>query len=151
MNSRIAKIKRRLKAEDDIEPLMDVLRELDHDRKTLMKEIVTIKEELSSSDGLGPTQNLIGLMDTPEEREEIRQRIKGRIRELISSIVVEIKVDGHKRWAKVEVTLTTGIKRWILLLSNRLRGVSPLRGQTEFQVNLKLGLTPCPRWTPCPR
>ena len=119
MNSRIAKIKRRLKAEDDIEPLMDVLRELDHDRKTLMKEIVTIKEELSSSDGLGPTQNLIGLMDTSEEREEIRQRIKGRIRELISSIVVEIKVDGHKRWAKVEVTLTTGIKRWILLLSNR--------------------------------
>jgi Recombinase len=119
LNTRIAKIKRRLKAEDDIEPLMDVLRELDHDRKAVMKEIVTIKEELSSSDGLGPTQNLIGLMDTSEEREEIRQRIKGRIRELISSIVVEIKVDGHKRWAKVEVTLTTGTKRWILLLSNR--------------------------------
>jgi DNA invertase Pin-like site-specific DNA recombinase len=119
LNSRIAKIKRRLKAEDDIEPLMDVLRELDHDRKEVIKEVAAIKEELASSDGLGPTQNLIGLMDTSEEREEIRQRIKGRIRELISSIVVEIKVDGHKRWAKVEVTLTTGIKRWILLLSNR--------------------------------
>src|SRR5208282_1042453 len=31
---------------------------------------------------------------------------------------MRIKVDGQKRWAKVEVTLTTGIKRWILLLSN---------------------------------
>src|SRR5208282_3512980 len=33
------------------------------------------------------------------------------------------------------------------------RGLPP-RGQTEFQVNLKLGLTPCPPphapWTPCP-
>ena len=101
---------------------MDVLRELDHDRKTLMKEIVTIKEELSSSDGLGPTQNLIGLMDTSEDREEIRQRIKGRIRELISSIVVEIKVDGQKRWAKVEVTLT--IARYSAAISGGLREVT---------------------------
>ncbi len=119
MNTRIAKIKRRLKAEDDIEPLMEVLRELDNDRKAVMKEVAAIKEELASSDGLGSAQDLIGLMDTSEDREEIRQRIKGRIRELISSIVVEIKVDRQKRWAKVEVTLTTGIKRWILMLSNR--------------------------------
>lgn len=98
---------------------MEVLRELDNDRKAVMKEVAAIKEELASSDGLGSAQDLIGLMDTSEDREEIRQRIKGRIRELISSIVVEIKVDRQKRWAKVEVTLTTGIKRWILMLSNR--------------------------------
>ncbi|MGC1722845.1 MAG: hypothetical protein WA746_28035, partial [Isosphaeraceae bacterium] len=60
MNTRIAKIKRRLKAEDDIEPLMEVLRELDNDRKAVMKEVAAIKEELASSDGLGSAQDLIG-------------------------------------------------------------------------------------------
>jgi hypothetical protein len=57
-------IKRRLKTDGHIEPLMDVLTELDADRKRLATEVESIKEQLASSDDLGSTQELIRIMDT---------------------------------------------------------------------------------------
>jgi len=119
LTDRISKIKRELKSEDDIEPLMAILRELDNDRKMLVKEIATIKEQLASTNDIGSTQDLIHIMDTTEEPSELRQRIKARIRDLISSIVVDIKVIGQSRWALVEITLTSGIKRWVLMMYSK--------------------------------
>ena len=60
-----------------------------------------------------------GRASRPDSASEIRQSIKARLSELISSIVVEILADGSRRWCKAEITLTTGTKRWILMGSNR--------------------------------
>jgi DNA invertase Pin-like site-specific DNA recombinase len=119
VTDRIAKIKRRLKTDDDIEPLIDVLTDLERDRKQLASEVETIKEKLSTSDDLGPTQDLIRIMDTTEDREVLRQRIKARIRDLISCMLVVVRVDGQTRSALVEITLITGVKRWVAMRVTR--------------------------------
>lgn len=151
VEDRISKLQARLKKDADLDALIDVLRDLEGDRKRLEAEIEDARaaEHSQSDAALGDVKDLIAAIQDvelwdgsssgkvkPRKRVDIdigaaRLKLRQRLRMIIERIDVAIDVHSYLwRRARVEIKLKGGKRRQLEIIRRR-KQVSALTGTMQ--------------------
>ncbi len=107
IDDRLARTKQRARTAGDFDVFLDLIEELQAERKQVSARRAELEQDRDSrsSADLGETQSLIDMLDNtpPEQREEVRRRLKGRIRQLVKEIWVVVVRRGAKGLAAVQL------------------------------------------------
>jgi DNA invertase Pin-like site-specific DNA recombinase len=107
IDSRLERAKQRARAARDFDVFLDLIEELQAERKHVserLAELQTERDDRQTAD-LGEAHSLIDLHDRtpPEQREDLRRRLKVRIRQLVSEVRVLTVPHGRSRVCAVQV------------------------------------------------
>jgi DNA invertase Pin-like site-specific DNA recombinase len=122
LDKKIALIQRRVGAESSIETLVTLLESLDAERKQALGDRERLKVEAGhqQSTALSQTRSMIELLEkTPsgEPRKELRLKIRGRIKQLVSEIWMFVwNVTPKIRAVEAQVIFHSGKVKGILLM-----------------------------------
>jgi hypothetical protein len=98
--------------EDDIAPYLGVIKNLSDEKQVLLarREELRARAQVDRPDSLGEARSLIALLDSTEgeEREQLRRRVKARVRELVREVWVLVEKFGRVRVAHVQAYLNGG-------------------------------------------
>jgi DNA invertase Pin-like site-specific DNA recombinase len=116
LDAKIAKIQERVANEAGIDALLTLLEKLDREKKTVAAELEQAKTATAGStpEALHDAQSLIEVLENAPEakRPELRERIKNRIRQLVSEMwLLPWNVTDELRAAELQVVLKSG-KIW---------------------------------------
>jgi DNA invertase Pin-like site-specific DNA recombinase len=122
IDDRLERAKRRAKTAGDFDTFLDLIEELQGERKDVSERMARLGEEAQAdhpSACLGEAQSLIGLLGqaSPEQREELRRRLKGRIAQLTEEIWVLTVPRGRDRLVAVQLFFRSGGRRDYLVLN----------------------------------
>ena len=100
IDNRLERARQRARTAGDFDAFLDLIADLQAERKRVSEERATLEEEEQgrTSADLGEAQSLIDLLarTPPEQREELRRRLKARIRQLVSGIWLVIVRHGKQ-------------------------------------------------------
>jgi DNA invertase Pin-like site-specific DNA recombinase len=100
IDSRLERARQRARTAGDFDAFLDLIQELQAERKQVSERRAELEQEEGgrTSADLGETQSLIDLLaqTPPEQREELRRRLKGRIRQLLTGVWVVMVRQGRK-------------------------------------------------------
>jgi DNA invertase Pin-like site-specific DNA recombinase len=113
---KLEQVNERAAREDDPTLFLDLIKRLTEDKQALLarREELKARAQVDRPDSLGEARSLIRLMDATEgeELQQLRRRVKARIRELVSEVWVLIERVGRARVAYVQAHLTGGGVRY---------------------------------------
>ena len=121
IENKLTKIKKKMTDDDsDVETIVDLLRSLDKQRKTLREEIERYKEQqhqLGDDNGKNALQEIHSLIATleGEELKELRLRLRSVIKQAIDKIWMVIYHQNNRRHAHIQVNFVA-----LPFLSSRL-------------------------------
>lgn len=121
IDARLARTRQRARSDDDFDSFLDLIKELQDERKIVSEELAKLREVEPRRAGadLGEVQTIAGLLERakPEERVELRRRLKARLQQLVSEmLVLVVALDHMNRAAAVQVHFTGGRTRNYLIL-----------------------------------
>jgi hypothetical protein len=116
LDDRIERTRQRARTANDFDVLLDLIVELQAERRQVAESLADLQREETSSRpaSLGEAHSLIDLLAraAPEQREELRRRLKTRIRQLVSEMRVLIVCRGRRdRVAAVQLFFAGGACR----------------------------------------
>lgn len=113
--TKLKDLKARLKSEDeDIDTVVDVIKEVDAELKDLRREVAILEIEAGKSKITGEAGTLVKALDeaTGQDKIELRGKLKFLIAELIEVIYVRIEKDMKgRRWIFSQVHFRNGLVR----------------------------------------
>lgn len=120
----VSALQDRLLADPTNLTLLDTLGKLDSEKGAVEDQIEQLKQEVHAAEdhGLSDAQSVIEVLGKTRSQQklvELRTRLKGLLRALISEIWCWVEVDGHDRTAYLQIHLTTGIVRKIIILQQK--------------------------------
>jgi hypothetical protein len=124
LDGRIEKTKRRARTAEDYDAFLDVIQDLQAERRQVSERLAEMDQEEASHPAadLNEAKTLIGLLAKapPEQREDLRRRLKARIRQLVVGMwVLAWDETPAIRAAEVQIVFRTGKVRALLLAWNR--------------------------------
>jgi DNA invertase Pin-like site-specific DNA recombinase len=123
IDSKLEKAKQRARGAGDFDALLDIIADLQGERKEVSERRAELEaeEESRAPADLGETQSLIGLLAdaAAEEREDLRRRLKGRIRQLVSSAGLLIARRGRTCFAALQLWFRGGDRHRDYLIVHR--------------------------------
>jgi DNA invertase Pin-like site-specific DNA recombinase len=112
LDGRLERTRQRAGSTGDFDAFLDVIQELQAERKRVSERLAELNEEQAGrqSADLGETQTLIDMLArAPEgEREELRRRLKIRIRQMVAGLWVVIVPRGRARLVGVQLWFAGG-------------------------------------------
>jgi DNA invertase Pin-like site-specific DNA recombinase len=115
LDSRIERAKARARKAEDFDAFLDLIESLQAERRQASERLDALRREKSSAVAvnLGEAQTLNELEEKAEgvERDELRRRMKLRIRQLITGIWVLVVPHGRNRLAAAQVFFASGLHR----------------------------------------
>jgi DNA invertase Pin-like site-specific DNA recombinase len=109
---KLEQVNERARREDDFSPYLDLMKRLSDDKKALAARLEELKAQaqVDRPDSLCEARSLIGLLDGAEgeERQQLRRRVKARIRELVREVWVLVEKFGRVPVAHVQAYLNGG-------------------------------------------
>ncbi len=122
IEGRIEGVKSQLvKGDDDVGPLMDVLRRLETDRKKVADELAKAKVKDASplSEAWGECRGLIDALNSAPDPQEARVRLRAAVRRIVSDVRCLFVPQGENRVAAVQVWFTGSTRHRDYLIINR--------------------------------
>jgi DNA invertase Pin-like site-specific DNA recombinase len=137
VSNQIVRLQRKLEEADDIDSLVDVIRNLESKRKKSTAKIEELKQALSTpeSSSWRECKNLVQLLSSasPEETPELRQSLRYRIQELISRIIVQVEPTGYRaRQATCQILYRNGATREVVIHTDPYFNTSDTTGRTGY-------------------
>jgi DNA invertase Pin-like site-specific DNA recombinase len=115
IDSRLERARQRARTAGDFDAFLDLIQELQAERKQVSDRLADLQEEDAgeSSANLGEAQSLIDMLaqTPPEQREEVRRRLKGRIRQLVEGMWMVVVPRGRDRVCVLQVWFARGGRR----------------------------------------
>jgi DNA invertase Pin-like site-specific DNA recombinase len=112
LDSRLERARQRARTAGDFDAFLDLIQELQAERQQVSERRATLEREGDdrSSADLGEAQSIIDLLAKapPGEREELRRRLKGRIRQLIAGAWVVVVRQGKRCLCGVQLWFRAG-------------------------------------------
>jgi DNA invertase Pin-like site-specific DNA recombinase len=100
IDGRLERTRQRARTAGDFDAFLDLIQELQAERKQASERLAELREEDAGrpSAELGEAQSLIDMLAQapPEQREDLRRRLKGRLRQLLAGIWVVIVRHGRR-------------------------------------------------------
>jgi DNA invertase Pin-like site-specific DNA recombinase len=132
LDGRLERTRQRAGSTGDFDAFLDVIQELQAERKRLSERLAELHEEQAGRQpaDLGECQSLIDMLaQAPEDqREELRRRLKVRIRQVVAGLWVLIVPRGRARLVAVQLWFSGGKRqRGYVFLHNPLDGSRPGR------------------------
>jgi DNA invertase Pin-like site-specific DNA recombinase len=123
IDSRLERARQRARTAGDFDAFLDLIEELQAERKQVSRRKAELEEEEDgrATADLGETKTLIDLLDRarPEQREDLRRRLKGRIRQLVLGAWVLMVRRGMTCLCAVQLHFRAGERRRDYLLIHR--------------------------------
>jgi DNA invertase Pin-like site-specific DNA recombinase len=137
IDSRLERARQRAKTAGDFDTYLDLIEELQGERKQVgarLKELQEESESGQSSANLGEAQSLAEMLEqAPEgQREDLRRRLKGRIRQLVSEVWVLTVPRGRDRLIAVQVFFRTDRRRDYLIVNQPGKMSGPIRVESRW-------------------
>jgi DNA invertase Pin-like site-specific DNA recombinase len=127
IDSKLERAQQRARTASDFDVFLDLIQGLQAERKQVIEQRAALEREEDgrSPADLGEAQSLIDLLEQapPEQREDLRRRLKGRIRQLVTDGRVLIVRKGKTCVAAIQLWFRGGDKHrdYILLHKPRSR------------------------------
>lgn len=120
LETQIKKLKAKLLDDTDFESGLDLLKQLEGRKKLAASMLDKALSENTRSEGsdLKETQSIIDLLSTTDDVNELRTRIKGKLRGLIEGIYIKVldqKTSAMKRRALANIKLKNGVVKQVVL------------------------------------
>lgn len=121
LETRIARLKTKLRTDDNIDPIVDVLRELEAERQPLVQALAHARQEAAAPLAANWTdcQNLVQILTKAPNPLETRIKLRSAIRRIVEGIWCLFIPLGHNRLAAVQIWFTGGAHRDYLILHQR--------------------------------
>lgn len=118
IDARLAKVKTRMRGEDDLDTLIDLARELEGERKRVADELSAAEREAASplSAAWGECQTLAGTLEAAPDREAARVRLRAALRRVVDSVWCLFRPGRGPRVAAVQFWFKGGHHRDYLIL-----------------------------------
>jgi DNA invertase Pin-like site-specific DNA recombinase len=115
IDSRLQRAQHRARTAGDFDAFLDLIQELQAERKKVSERRAELEqqEDGQTSVNLGEAQSLINVLAAApaEQKEELRRRLKGRIRELVSGLWLVIARHGKKCVCGIQVWFRGGDRK----------------------------------------
>jgi hypothetical protein len=115
IDNRLERTRQRARTAGDFDAFLDLIAELQAERKQVIERRAELEQEEDgrSSADLGEAQSLIGMLEgaAPEQREDLRRRLKGRIRQLVTGGWVVIVRQGRRAVCGLQFWFRGGRRR----------------------------------------
>jgi hypothetical protein len=115
IDSRLERAKQRARVAEDFDAFLDLIQELQAERHQVGEQLAELHQEQDNrrTADLGEAHSLIDLMKQtpPEQRDDLRRRLKVRIRQLLSDVRVLVVPRGRDRWCAVQLWFRGGNRR----------------------------------------
>lgn len=115
VNYTIERTQQRVAGADDPTVFLDLLEKLGTERKAIIAGLEEAKagQSTSPSDALGECSSLIDLLASakPDERDELRRRLKGALRRLIDGMFIVLAGKGRYKLAQIQIWFRSGTYR----------------------------------------
>jgi DNA invertase Pin-like site-specific DNA recombinase len=139
IDSRLERTRQRAKTAGDFDTYLDLIEELQGERKQVSERLKELQEESESgqsSANLGEAQSLIEMLErVPEsQREDLRRRLKGRIRQLVSEVWVLTVPRGRDRLIAVQVFFRSERRREYIIVNRPGKMSGPIRVEGQSRV-----------------
>lgn len=114
LDARIKAVKDRIKSDDAIEPLLDALTALHDERTAVQGQLEQVQASLRCHkvEALGEAQGLISELDNANDPNELRERIRAKLRQLIESVWVLIWDENGARRLVGQANFHDGTRRY---------------------------------------
>jgi hypothetical protein len=127
IDSRLERAQQRARTTEDFDAFLDLIQGLQGERKEVSERLAELRHEEADrpSADLGEAQGLIALLElTPaEQRPELRQRLRTRIRQLVDAVWLVVVKRGAVRLCDAQIFFASGTVRDFVISSYR-----PARG-----------------------
>ena len=120
LTKKLKTFKSRLTQEDDIEILLDLVKELDTELKMLRKEEEVLKVESSKPDTTKQFTSITTLLDqaSGDELIQLRSRLRFLLCEIIETIFIRLQKDKQKRrWLFAQIHFRNGLVRKMSMMA----------------------------------
>ena len=115
IDGRLERTQKRARTAADFDAFLDLIEALQAERKQVAERRAVLEREKGGREAgdLGETHTLIDLLARakPEDREDLRRRLKGRIRQLVSGVWIVIHRRGKTCLCAVQVWFRGGDRR----------------------------------------
>jgi DNA invertase Pin-like site-specific DNA recombinase len=120
LTCKMEKLKAKLMNDDDFDTGLDLLKQLETERKAKVAELEKARSEATANEAvnLKETQSLVEALAKTEDKDEIRTTIKARLRSMIERIELFIYVKGKERLAFVSTEFKNGQIKQMVLINN---------------------------------
>lgn len=113
IDNRLERARQRARTAGDFDAFLDLIEDLQGERKRVSGQLAELRQEAEAghpSAGLGEAQSLIDMLAKapPDQREELRRRLKGRIRQLVAGMWVVTVPRGRDRLCAVQIWFAGG-------------------------------------------
>jgi DNA invertase Pin-like site-specific DNA recombinase len=113
IDNKLARAQQRAQTAEDFDAFLDLIQGLQGERKKVANQLAVLRERQTGRHGadVGELRTLVDLLTgvAPEERAELRRRIKSRIRQLVASAwVLIVPLGGMTRVAAVQLCFADG-------------------------------------------
>jgi DNA invertase Pin-like site-specific DNA recombinase len=115
IDNKLERARQRARTSEDFDSFLDLIQDLQNERKQVSERLAELEEQDAGHPAadLGETHTLIDLLaqTPPEQREELRRRLKARIRLLVAEMWVLIVAKGRDRLCAVQMYFRSGKHR----------------------------------------
>jgi DNA invertase Pin-like site-specific DNA recombinase len=136
IDNRLERTKQRAKSAEDFDTFLDLIEELQGERKRVSERLAELQQEEAGqpSADLGEAQSLIDMLEKspPEERPELRRRLKARIRQLATDIWTLVVPRGRGRFCAVQMFFRSGRRRDYVILHEPGKSYGPGRADGRW-------------------
>jgi DNA invertase Pin-like site-specific DNA recombinase len=124
IDNRLERARERARTADDFDAFLDLIQGLQAERKEVSERLAGLRQEEESSKpsaDLGEAQSLISLLaQAPDDqREDLRRRLKARIRQLVTEIRVLVVRRGRDRLCVAQLWFRAGGRRRDILIYHK--------------------------------
>jgi hypothetical protein len=124
IEGRIAKLKAKLRTDQDVDALVEVLRELETERKALVQDLAQARQEAASplAEAWAGCRSLVEALDKAPDQTEARIKLRSAVRRIVEGVWCLFIARGAQRLAAVQVWFTGGAHRDYLILHRAATG-----------------------------
>ena len=123
LTHRIKTLKKKIKSAGDVDALLDLLVDLDSDKKEAEAKVERLKQDNATkeSEALDRMKELVGRLNGADEDEAYRLRVKLRttLKRLIEDVVVLVVQVNKDRLALVDIQFKNGTRRQATIMSGK--------------------------------
>jgi DNA invertase Pin-like site-specific DNA recombinase len=136
VEGRIERLKARLKTDDDLDTLVDAVRELEAKRKRLAQELGRAQQEAASplAEAWASCRNLAETLDKAPDPAAARVKLRSAIRRIIEGVWCLFVARGATRLAAVQIWFTGGARRDYLILRQPAKANGSARKEAQWWV-----------------
>jgi DNA invertase Pin-like site-specific DNA recombinase len=118
LEARIAKLRSKLRTDPDIDALVEVIRELETERKTVVQDLAHARQEAAAplAEGWANCRSLLEALDKAPDQTEARIKLRSAIRRIVNRVWCLFVARGAQRLAAIQVWFTGGAHRDYLVL-----------------------------------